>query len=555
VCSALIPSQYVSKSSGIVAGSDANGAVAAASGGPPGFDFLFARCPVPDCVDYTTEVITREAATQPSMARGPFGAHLVVFYETTADDLRTAYRGNPGTADLAVAATVPPSPVLPGDAVTWELRATNDGPLAAGFVSLTIALAPGLELVSATGACVPAPSVIDCNAPDLAPGATAVVATVTVRVGEVPPGDLQSTVTLRSAIPDPDPSDNALVLTTRVDRWLEIEPVTAVEPDTGVAAAPFRITLRDTVPPGASPVTVAFATVADTAQDGSDYVAASGSVTFVPGAPSRTVDVGIVGDTVAEAVETFALQLSSPTGASLRVPSAVGTILDDDFGAALGELQHGSVQTAAPTPATSAPPGVHHYRIAQAPRASYEVVVDAASGDLLPLAVARMGGAGTTVLQTGDAAGTGASVSLAWMSTAAAADVSQLVRVASGGCTTGCGADDVYRIRAYETTLRGARFNNSGGQLTALALYNPSDRPVAGHAWFFRGDGTLAGEAALALEPRASLTLDTSAVAPSAAGSVVVAHDAPYGVLAGKLVSLEPATGFAFDTPLTARPR
>jgi hypothetical protein len=40
-----------------------------------------------------------------------------------------------------------------------------------------------------------------------------------------------------------------------------------------------------------------------------------------------------------------------------------------------------------------------------------------------------------------------------------------------------------------------------------------------------------------------------------AAGSITVTSDAPYGTLAGKVVSVEPATGFAFDTPMRSRPR
>jgi ATP phosphoribosyltransferase regulatory subunit HisZ len=34
-----------------------------------------------------------------------------------------------------------------------------------------------------------------------------------------------------------------------------------------------------------------------------------------------------------------------------------------------------------------------------------------------------------------------------------------------------------------------------------------------------------------------------------------LAHSGRYGQLAGKAVSVEPATGFSFDTPLSARPR
>ena len=38
-------------------------------------------------------------------------------------------------------------------------------------------------------------------------------------------------------------------------------------------------------------------------------------------------------------------------------------------------------------------------------------------------------------------------------------------------------------------------------------------------------------------------------------GTVTIASNAPYGALAGKVVALEPATGFSFDSPLPYRPR
>jgi hypothetical protein len=38
-------------------------------------------------------------------------------------------------------------------------------------------------------------------------------------------------------------------------------------------------------------------------------------------------------------------------------------------------------------------------------------------------------------------------------------------------------------------------------------------------------------------------------------GAVTVAHDGRYGDLAAKVVALEPATGFSFDTPGVVRAR
>ena len=67
--------------------------------------------------------------------------------------------------------------------------------------------------------------------------------------------------------------------------------------------------------------------------------------------------------------------------------------------------------------------------------------------------------------------------------------------------------------------------------------------------------GTLAGQQTFTLAPRALLVLNTGAIASGGAGSLTIAHDGPYGALAGKTVALEPSSGFSFDAPLEARPR
>src|SRR5262249_16292222 len=63
---------------------------------------------------------------------------------------------------------------------------------------------------------------------------------------------------------------------------------------------------------------------------GSDYVAASGTLSFAPGVTSRTVTVAVNGDTVPELDEDFFLNLSSPTNASLADGQARATIKNDD---------------------------------------------------------------------------------------------------------------------------------------------------------------------------------------------------------------------------------
>jgi hypothetical protein len=130
--------------------------------------------------------------------------------------------------------------------------------------------------------------------------------------------------------------------------------------------------------------------------------------------------------------------------------------------------------------------------------------------------------------------------------------------VRSAGCSTDCGADDTYRIRAYETTYDLSRFNNSSGQASVLLIQNTGSESVNGTMRFWSPSGAfLAAVPFTDLQPRAVFTLITFNVPQlaGAAGSITVTSDAPYGTLSGKVVSVEPATGFAFDTPMRARPR
>jgi hypothetical protein len=82
--------------------------------------------------------------------------------------------------------------------------------------------------------------------------------------------------------------------------------------------------------PLTTPVTVNFTTANGTATAGSDYNAASGTVTFAPGQTARTIDVQVIGDAVPEPDETFQVTLTTATGATIADPSATGTIINDD---------------------------------------------------------------------------------------------------------------------------------------------------------------------------------------------------------------------------------
>ena len=82
--------------------------------------------------------------------------------------------------------------------------------------------------------------------------------------------------------------------------------------------------------PSGRTVVADYATSDGTASAGEDYEAASGRLTFPPGAVAREIRVTLLDDAFDEPEETFALTLSSPENASLTSGSADGRIVDND---------------------------------------------------------------------------------------------------------------------------------------------------------------------------------------------------------------------------------
>ena len=207
----------------------------------------------------------------------------------------------------------------------------------------------------------------------------------------------------------------------------------------------------------------------------------------------------------------------------------------------------------------AATPGAarHVYRLARPPYSSWEALVDGTSGDIdagSGPSLVRLAGDLSTVLQMSAPVGLGTARRLAVVNSTAATET-DYVEVRSLGCTTACGADDVYRISARETTVAAPRFNNTGGQVTVVLLQERAGVTNTGTIWFWSAAGTLLGSQPFSLTPRQNLVLNSTIVAGVAGqgGALTVTHDGPFGGLAGKAVALEPATGFSFDTPLESR--
>jgi fibronectin-binding autotransporter adhesin len=107
-----------------------------------------------------------------------------------------------------------------------------------------------------------------------------------------------------------------------------ISNVNKKEGSSGLTSFAFPITLSAAP---LSTVTVDWATANGSALAGSDYLAASGTVTFPAGVSAQTITVSVLGNTLLAPNTTFYVNLSNPSAnAYLGDAQGVGTIINDD---------------------------------------------------------------------------------------------------------------------------------------------------------------------------------------------------------------------------------
>ena len=124
----------------------------------------------------------------------------------------------------------------------------------------------------------------------------------------------------------PDATGTGRIVNDDPEPALSVSDVTVIEGDGPGTTAVFTVALSTV----SGQTVSAQATAAAGTADASDYAPTSVLVGFVPGQTSKTVSVPIVGDERDESDESFLLQLSSPSHASLSDGEATGTIQDDD---------------------------------------------------------------------------------------------------------------------------------------------------------------------------------------------------------------------------------
>lgn len=248
----------------------------------------------------------------------------------TLDPVPDAFRVNG-------ASTAPPPPVITvADASITEgnsgtklldfvvsLSAPATGPVTVAFATANETATAGTDYTASSGTL------------SFAAGETSKTVRVTVR------GDTtaEATETMRLLLSNPSGATigDGLAIGRIVDDdtrpSIRINDVTVTEGDTGTTNAVFTVGLSQAF---GQNVTVRWATANGTAASGSDYRAASGTLTFAPGETSKTVSVAVLGDFRLEATETFQVRLSSPTNATIADNTGVATILDTDTAPTIG---------------------------------------------------------------------------------------------------------------------------------------------------------------------------------------------------------------------------
>lgn len=235
--------------------------------------------------------------------------------------------------------------------------------------------------------------------------------------------------------------------------------------------------------------------------------------------------------------------------------------VNDNTNASHNELIHGSdqVHDLGGQPGNIA--DQDWYRMTVPARASMEIVLDGTSGDFNntfdQLQLDLLDSGSGSIARNHTCIGAGCHSKRLTVVNTTNSPVLYHVRVSGAGCAHFCGADDTYAIRARETTIAVARFNNSGAQLTVLMTQNASDVAINASVFFWNASGTLLATQSLSpLQPKTLSVLSLPSVSglASQSGSITIAHDGPIGGLNVKAVALEPSTGFSFDTPGVTRP-
>jgi hypothetical protein len=166
-----------------------------------------------------------------------------------------------------------------------------------------------------------------------AAGETSKEITVGVNGDTIAEEDENFAVILSDAIGGTITEDTGIGVIVNDDTNLAIAPPIISQPEgnSGTTFYTFTVT-RTGLLTGSSSARWSVAGIGVHPADADDFGGSfpTDTVTFDAGETSKTITIGVSGDTIAESDETFAVILSDPTGATITTVSAEGVIVNDD---------------------------------------------------------------------------------------------------------------------------------------------------------------------------------------------------------------------------------
>jgi uncharacterized repeat protein (TIGR01451 family) len=141
------------------------------------------------------------------------------------------------SADLGVALTASPNPVLAGQNLSYTLTVTNLGFASASSVTITDALPPSVTFVSASPGCVSLGGNVVGNLGTMPSGGTS---NFTVVVTPTAGGLITNTLMVASPTPDPNSANNTVTIVTTVD----VVPAITAQPNSQTAIVGTNVTFQ-----------------------------------------------------------------------------------------------------------------------------------------------------------------------------------------------------------------------------------------------------------------------------------------------------------------------
>jgi len=162
-----------------------------------------------------------------------------------------------------------------------------------------------------------------------APGETSRTVSVTVEGDTVTEPDETVLLNLSNAINSSisDAQGSGTITNDDAVPAISVDNVSVAEGNAGTSTMTFTVSLDHA---SASAITVDYATADNTATAGTDYTAKNGTLAFAAGDTSKMVSVTISGDLGYETNESFYINLTNQSNASIFDARGIGTITNDD---------------------------------------------------------------------------------------------------------------------------------------------------------------------------------------------------------------------------------